>query len=190
VPCRNAKSLVVASLESHGQLEIPLPKGGSAFWLGPTTLGHVVPDTDAKTSALYVISVRVETEGEGEVLSTPAPPTLLGTFPTASVSNFVYAPKAGTLVFSDSVYADGDLSRVREGDDAWDARGHSAFVYDGGFERHWDTWTTPKKPSLFTVPLAQDADGTWTFGDEFTNVLKGTGHVRPSVPASRACPLI
>ncbi|KAI0036528.1 Alpha/Beta hydrolase protein [Vararia minispora EC-137] len=174
---KNNKSLVVASLDSKAQLEIPLPKGGEAFWLGPTTLGHVIPDSDSKISELYAIDIHVETE-----TVTPEPPALLGSFPTTSATNFVYSPKAGTIVFSDYVYADGDLTHVKEGDEEWANRGNTAYVYDEGYERHWDTWIGPKRPSLFTVKLTHGPDGKWTFGGTFTNVLNGTGHQVPVEP--------
>jgi hypothetical protein len=172
---RNRKTAVVVSLGSKAQLEIPLPKGGEVFWLGPTTIGHVVPDSESKTSSLYAIDVRVEKEQSH--IATPDPPTLLGSFPTATVTNFVYSPDGGTLVFSDNVYSDGDIKRVNEGDKEWENRGNSALVFDEGYERHWDTWTGPKKSSLFSVSLTQSSAGKWQFGENFVNVLLNTTHV-------------
>jgi len=102
---------------------------------------------------------------------------LLGKFPTASPNSFRYAAKASFLVFSDNVYEDGDLTNVVENDKKWQNRGNTAFVYDDPYERHWDTWTGPKRPSLFTVKLYKDAEKGWYFGDKFCNVLNGTGHV-------------
>jgi hypothetical protein len=102
---------------------------------------------------------------------------LLGKFPTASPNSFRYAAKAGFLVFSDNVYEDGDLTHVPENDKKWQNRGNTALVYDDPYERHWDTWTGPKRPSLFTVKLYKDAEKRWHFGDKFYNVLNGTGHV-------------
>lgn len=108
---------------------------------------------------------------------TSDPPVLLGKFPTASPSSFRYAAKAGVLVFSDNVHEDGDLTKVPENDEKWQDRGNTALVYDDTYERHWDTWTGPKRPSLFTVKLFKDAGNHWHFGDKFYNVLNGTGHV-------------
>ena len=108
---------------------------------------------------------------------------LVGTFPTSSVANFRYAQGPGVLVFSDSVHADGDLTRVRENDEAWENRGDNALVYDDGYERHWDAWVGPKKTSLFSVPLTKDASGQqWRLGGQFVNLLLNTGHVRQSNP--------
>jgi len=81
------------------------------------------------------------------------------------------------LVFSDNVHEDGDLTKVPENDEKWQDRGNTALVYDDPYERHWDTWTGPKRPSLFTVKLFKDAGKHWHFGDKFYNVLNGTGHV-------------
>jgi len=110
-------------------------------------------------------------------LTSDPPGMLLGNFPTASPNSFRYAARAGFLVFSDNVYEDGDLASVPENDKKWQSRGDTAFVYDDTYERHWDTWTGPKRPSLFTVKLYKDYEKRWHFGDKFYNVLNGTGHV-------------
>jgi len=145
------------------------------FWLDDRTVGHVVGDEESKTAGLYAISVHFT---DGTLSATSDLPVLLGKFPTASPSSFRYAAKAGVLVFSENVYEDGDLTKVPENDNKWQNRGHNALVYDDGYERHWDTWTVPKRPSLFTVKLFKDDRKHWHFGDRFYNVLYGTGHVR------------
>ncbi len=167
---------MITSLESASQpLAVPLAHGGEAFWLDGRTIGHVVSegDEDGKTASLYTISVRFI---DGSVGIMADPPILLGNFPTASPSSFRYAAKAGVLVFSDYVYEDGELTEVPENDRKWNERGYSALVYDDTYERHWDTWTGPKRPSLFTVKLFKD-ENKWHFSSQFTNVLHGTRHV-------------
>jgi len=172
----NHKSIFIASLESAVEpVEIPLAHGGETFWLDDRTIGHVVTDDESKTAGIYTISILVTNDPCLNVTSNP--PVLLGKFPTASPSNFRYVAKAGVLVFSDNVYEDGDLNKVPENDDKWQDRGNTALVYDNTYERHWDTWTGPKRPSLFTVKLFKDVGKHWRFGDEFYNVLHGTGHV-------------
>lgn len=168
-------------LESTAQpVEVPLAHGGEAFWLDGRTIGHVVAEGDDPEAAnLYAISVRFT----GVSLEATAdPPVLLGKFPTTSPSSFRYAAKAGLLVFSDNVYEDGDLTKVPENDRQWNERGNTALVYDDTYERHWDTWVGPKRPSLFTVKLSKDAENKWHFGDQFTNVLYGTRHDTPVEP--------
>ena len=153
---------------------MPLAHGGEAFWLDARTIGLVASeDDDSKVASLFAISVRITSSLE----TTADPPVLLGQFPTASPSNIRYAPKAGLLVFSDNVYEDGELTKVPENDRLWEERGDTALVYDDTYERHWDTWTGPKRASLFTVKLSKDAENKWHFGDQFTNVLHGTKHV-------------
>jgi hypothetical protein len=174
---RNYKSIFIAPLESAAQpVEVPLAHGGEAFWLDGRTIGHVVAedDDDSTVASLYAISVRFT---GGSLDATTDPPVLLGKFPTMSPSSFRYAAKAGLLVFSDNVYEDGELTKVPENDRQWDERGDTALVYDEPYERHWDTWAGPKRPSLFTVKLSKDAENKWHFGDQFTNVLHGTRHV-------------
>ncbi|KAI9510583.1 alpha/beta-hydrolase [Russula earlei] len=179
---KNHKSIFIASLESAVEpVEIPLDHGGEVFWLDDRTVGHVVGDEESKTAGLYAISVHFTS---GALNATSDPPVLLGKFPTASPSSFRYAAKAGVLVFSDNVYEDGDLTKVTENDRKWQDRGHCALVYDDTYERHWDTWTVPKRPSLFTVKFSKDpSQGKhWHFGDKFYNVLNGTGHHTPVEP--------
>jgi len=65
-------------------------------------------------------------------------------------------------VFSDSVYEDGELKAAKEGDEAWQDRGTTAFVYDETYVRHWDTYRGPKHQSLFSVKLARIVgSGLW-----------------------------
>ncbi|KAI0057861.1 alpha/beta-hydrolase [Artomyces pyxidatus] len=175
---KNHKSIFIAPLESSvSPVEVPLAKGGETFWLNTHTVGHVVADEGGKTSSLYAISVQFTTES-----LTPEPPVKVGSFPTSSATNFRYAAKAGVLVFSDYVFSDGNLTSVRKNDEEWEKRGNSAFVYDETYERHWDTWGGPKRPSLFTVKVFQDPGRTWHFGEHFINVLDGTGHHSPVEP--------
>ena len=186
---RNYKYIFIAPLESAAQpVEVPLAHGGEAFWLDGRTIGLVVVEgNDSKVASLYAISVRLT----GASLDATADlPLLLGKFPTASPSSFRYAAKAGLLVFSDNVYEDGELTKVTENDRQWDERGNTALVYDDTYERHWDTWTGPKRPSLFTVKLSKDAENKWHFGGQYTNVLHGTRHVGGDkrLPSARSRP--
>nr|GAT52261.1 dipeptidyl-peptidase 5 [Mycena chlorophos] len=170
---KNNKSVYLVPLESTANpLQIPLPNGGELFWLNSRTLGHAV-EADGKLN-LYAVDLKFETELTNEA------PALVGTFPTASATNFVVSD--GILVFSDSVYADGDLTTAKEQDEAWEKRGNTALVYDTTYERHWDTWQGPKTSSLFTVALEQGADGKWTLGSTYNNLLRGTGHSAPVEP--------
>lgn len=155
-------------------MEISLATGGEAFWLDARTLVHVVPEADGKGQELYAISVKFETTS----LYTPDPPTLIGAFPPAAgATNFRFSSASGVLVFSSYVYPDGDLGSVKDKDDAWANRGTTALVYDSTYPRHWDTWRGPKESTLFSVKLHKNSDGKWHLGDDFVNVLKGSGHV-------------
>jgi hypothetical protein len=42
---------------------------------------------------------------------------------------------------------------------------------------HWDTWTGPKRPSLFSVRLYKDPSDKWVLDEDFVNILKDTNHV-------------
>ncbi|KAF8172042.1 alpha/beta-hydrolase [Mycena galopus ATCC 62051] len=178
---KNNKSIYLAPLESTTQpLEIPLAKGGEAFSVDSRTIAHDVED-DGNLDA-FVIDLKFETTSESAGVLSAEPPKLIGSFPWYTASNFQYSAKTSTLVFSDSVYADGNLTAVKEQDEAWENRGNTAMVFDETYERHWDTWAGPKTNSLFSVHLGRDADGKWRIGTEYSNLLRGTGHRCPVEP--------
>lgn len=176
---RNNKSIFLAPIESAARpLEISLANGGEVFWLDTRTVAHAVAEGDDKNKviALYAMSVKYEAE-QSEFVSVPAAPVLLGKFPTSTATNFRFNSHSGVLAFSDYVYEDGNLTSVKEQDEAIVNAGYNAYVFDNTYERHWDTWVGPKKSSLFTVKLTSTPDHTWVLGTEFNNLLKGTGHV-------------
>ncbi|KAF7796251.1 hypothetical protein EIP86_007425 [Pleurotus ostreatoroseus] len=182
---KNHKSIFVAPIESTVQpLEIPLANGGDAFWLDARTIAHAVDEGEGqdKIKALYAISVKYETQGTGETLSLPKSPILIGKFPTSTAGNFVVNNKEDLLIFSDYVFADGDLKAAKKHDEDWANRGDTAYVYDDTFERQWDTWVGPKRSSLFAVSLKKGPEEKWILGDEYINLLKGTGHTTPVEP--------
>jgi hypothetical protein len=154
-----------------------LAKGGEVFWLNSRTVAHVFEEDDELSLYALDIKFEIKTEGNPGVLSTPEPLALIGKLPTKSATNFRYSASSGYLVFSDYVYSDGNLTAVKDHDEAWELRGNSAFVYDTTYERHWDTWVGKKKNSLFSVRLLQNPDRKWVFGEQFVNLLGGTDHV-------------
>ena len=155
-------------------LELPLAKGGVAFWLDSYTVGHVLPAEEGKGQELYAISVKVEEQS----VTSPKSPLLVGSFPPGTtVGDFKYSKDAKRLVFSAYVYSDVDLTTVEEQNEEYENRGNTAYVYDETYERHWDTWAGPKKSSLFTVQLAKNEDDKWTLGNDWAAPLKGTKHV-------------
>jgi dipeptidyl aminopeptidase/acylaminoacyl peptidase len=175
---KNKKSIYIAPLESKVQpLEIFLAKGGEAFWLDDRTVAHVF-EGEGKKLELHALSIQFETQ----TLTALEPPVLIGKLPTTSATNFRYSSTSGFLVFSDNVYADGDLKTVKEQDAAWENRGTSALVYDTTFVRHWDTWVGPKKSSLFSTGLRRNPDHKWELGSDFANLLKSTNHSSPVEP--------
>lgn len=175
VGCRDKKSLFVIPIEPTVQpLDIPLVDGGEVFWLDSRTIALVSKNKKSDTLDLYALSVQFETQTS---LTTTTNPTFIGSFPTATVTNFRYSLSIGTLVFSYYVWPDGDLMSVKEQDEAWENRGNTALVYDETYARHWDHWITPKRSKLFSARLYKDADRKWHLGNDFANTMKHTNHV-------------
>lgn len=147
-------------------------KEGEVFWLADRTVAHVFEedeDLEIWSWDLLYSDNKVSTGNRH----------LIGTFPVKSATNFRFNPQSHHLVFSAKVYPDGNLTSVKAQDEEHDSRGTSAYVYESGFPRHWDTWTGPKKNQLFSVDLSQGSDKKWNMGSEFNSPLKNTDHVTP-----------
>ncbi|KAG5635586.1 hypothetical protein H0H81_010732 [Sphagnurus paluster] len=180
---KNKKSILLAPIDTGVKpLKIQLERGGEVFWIQSRTIAHVVEADDKLEIFAVDINFQSESEGQGGALTASQSPVLIATLPNKSATNFRYSGTTGRLVFSDYVYPDGNLTSVKEHDEAWDARGNTAYVYDRTYVRHWDTWVGPKKLSLFSVSLAQGPDRKWVFGEDFTNLLQGTKHSSPVEP--------
>ncbi|KAG8886658.1 hypothetical protein FRB97_000078 [Tulasnella sp. 331] len=178
------KTIYIAPLGSTvSPVEFPIITGGEVFFLDARTVAHVVGE------AIYAVSL----EYDGTLVQAPLPPYLVGSFPSgSSPTNFKFtgSKKAHTqakddvqhiLVFSAKVYADYNLTAVKEQDEAWANRETSGKVYDGLYVRHWDEYSTDKKSRLFSVELSK-RNGKWVLGTDFFKPLEGTEHYTPVEP--------
>ncbi|KAJ7784419.1 Alpha/Beta hydrolase protein [Mycena metata] len=164
----NNKSIFIASLdsESRAQIEIALPKGGEAFWLDDRTVGHAVEGANG-TLELYALPLDFQSNLTADA------PVSIGSLPTKTATNFRYAN--GVLIFVDYVYGDGNITAAPEQDAIRDRRPNAGMVFDQLNERFWDSWSSPKAASLFSVNFAPVSGGKWEMGT-FANLLRGTGH--------------
>ncbi|KAI0028452.1 alpha/beta-hydrolase [Vararia minispora EC-137] len=150
--------------------ELAIASDGNAFWYDDLTLVIAIRNSTSRTTTLYAHYVSPE-------VSILEPGELIGTLPTDSASNFQFSPAAQALVFSDYVYPDGDLSKTVENERAWMERKDTALMFDGStFTRIMDKYTSPRRPSLFTMRVTVDWDGRWRLVDEYINLLADTGH--------------
>lgn len=152
-----------------------MEKGGEFFWLAQNTLAQVVEGALGSDIYAYQIALSSQTDEDNKSYSAP---TLVGSIPSKSASNFRYNPATGNLVFSAEVYPDGNLTTVAEQDKQWEQRGNSAFVYDTTYVRHWDVWQGKKGSQLFSVKISKGQDGLWNTNNDFKSPLQGTKHVR------------
>ena len=79
------------------------------------------------------------------------------------------------------------MTNVPKNDEKWQNHGLTALLYNDMYERHWDKWTGPKRPSFFTVRLYKDAERHWHFADSFYDVLNGTGNISFMTYISVSC---
>ncbi|KAG9035594.1 hypothetical protein FRB95_011000 [Tulasnella sp. JGI-2019a] len=185
---KTTKTIYVAPLTSTApHIEFPIITGGEAFWLDSRTIAHVVDES------VYAISLEYNApQGGSHLVHAPLPPYLVGSFPSgSSPTNFKFTgSKVYTggrlhvqpvLVFSAKVYPDYDLTTVTKQDEAWANRESSGTVYEGLYVRHWDEYSTIKKPRLFSVKLTK-TNGKWAMGKEFFKILERTEHYTPVEP--------
>ncbi len=141
-------------------------KGRNDLWLidldgsNPTRLtSDVASDTEPRWApdgkGLYFLSTR---SGSSQVWWMPIPGTdkdaVQVTHLPLDVSNLLVAPDGSHLAFSLEVFPDcPTLACTVERLAAAEKRGTSARVYDGGFYRHWDTWSDGRRNHLFVAPL-------------------------------------
>lgn len=175
---KNKHSVFVVALESPDvkPFEIHLEKTGDVFWIDSRTIANVVAGDEH--SEIYAVEIQYDVAS----IETVGSSKLIGKLPTTTATNFRFNAKSSRLVFSDKVYADGNLSTVNEQDKAWEERGNTAYVYDTTYVRHWDTWQGLKRPQLFSTRLSLDPDRNWHLGEHFNALLKDTKHYSPVEP--------
>jgi dipeptidyl aminopeptidase/acylaminoacyl peptidase len=111
--------------------------------------------------SVYFVSSR---SGSSQVWRLPIPGTdkdaVQVTDLPLDVSNLLLSPDGSRMAFSLEVYP--ECTKIACTVDrlaAQEKRTTSAQVYDGGFVRHWDTWTDGRRNHLFVAPLANGKAG-------------------------------
>ncbi|KAF9162923.1 hypothetical protein DFQ26_003101 [Actinomortierella ambigua] len=136
-----------------------------AFWLDDDHVAFLSQEQ------VYVKSVT----GNGE-------PYALTTFPVG-IANVKYNQKAGLLVFSAPVYADGTLQGAKERDDELKTtKQDTGLAYDHLMVRHWDEFVQEKKNNIFVVKIKSDDKAAFAVDGEPINLLKDTGLESPIIP--------
>lgn len=153
-------------------------EGGGATRL--TT--HEAADTEPRWApdgkSLYFMSSR---SGSNQVWRLPIPGTdkdaVQVTNLPLDVSNLLVSPDGSRLAFSLEVFPDcPTLACTVDRLAAQEKDKTSARVYDGGFIRHWDTWSDGRRNHLFVAPLSGDKIG------EPVDLAKGMWADVPSRP--------
>jgi len=144
-------------------------KGRNDIWLvglDGTGLTQLTSDPAADTNprwspdgkSLYFLSTR---SGTAQVWRIPIPGTdkqaLQVTDLPFDVSNLILSPDGRRIAFSLEVYPDcSTLACTKERLDAKAKSKTSAQLYDGGFVRHWDSWSEGLRNHLHVATLGPD----------------------------------
>jgi hypothetical protein len=174
-------------------IEIPLEKGGEAFWLNNLTLAIVVngtlednnqaesPGTASERDLQHIYAIFLQMEDAKITFSFHGTP--VGRFPPGTnATNFVYNPKTSNLIFTAYAHPNQDLMTIKQQDEVHAQREDSAMVFDGTYTRNWDTWTGPTRSTIFSVwlgvvPGYKNVQAEWKMGSVFECPLRGLGHV-------------
>jgi dipeptidyl aminopeptidase/acylaminoacyl peptidase len=120
---------------------------------------HEANDTEPRWApdgkSLYFLSTR---SGSSQVWRLPVPGTETDAVQVTDlpldVANLVVTPDGRHLAFSLEVFPDcATLACTVERLAATENRKASGQLYDGGFIRHWDTWSDGRRNHLFVAPL-------------------------------------
>ncbi|HEX7183222.1 MAG TPA: S9 family peptidase [Thermoanaerobaculia bacterium] len=144
---------------------------------------HEGSDTNPRWSpdgkSLYFLSTR---SGSSQVWRVDVPGTdkdaAQVTDLPLDVSNLTVSPDGSRLAFSLEVYPDCPaIACTRQRLDEKEKSKVSGQVYEGGFFRHWDTWSDGRRNHLFVAPLANGKIG------EPVDLSQGVSHADvPSRP--------
>jgi dipeptidyl aminopeptidase/acylaminoacyl peptidase len=149
--------------------------GGGAIQLTAHAAADGEPRWAPDGKSLYFLSSR---SGSNQVWRLPVPGTdkdaVQVTNLPLDVSNLLMSPDGSRVAFSLEVFPDCPaVACTVERLAAQEKRKTSARVYDGGFARHWDTWSDGRRNHLFVAPLSGDkigepvdlSDGTLAWAD-------------------------
>lgn len=135
--------------------------GGDA---APLT-SHQAADTNPRWApdgkSLYFLSTR---SGSSQVWRMPVPgkdaDAVQITDLPLDVANLTVSPDGRRIAFSLEVFPDcPDLACTSKRLEEKEKRKSSGRIYEGGFVRHWDTWSDGRRNHLFTAPISGDAGG-------------------------------
>ncbi|KAJ2671302.1 dipeptidylpeptidase [Coemansia spiralis] len=141
-------------------------KPSQPVWLSDSTLGFVAADPKTGGSTLYAITKRHKGRWSKphHLVSTPVP-----------ISDLRYSTKSGILAFTAEVYnGTSTLDESAKLDRKEGERADTAQVYEDLWVRHWDTFTSPKLPQIYTLQLVSTSDGSFKPGRQPKNIIKDT----------------
>ncbi|KAJ2900905.1 dipeptidylpeptidase [Coemansia aciculifera] len=129
-------------LEGSSRLSNPL-------WFGPSSAGYL------SKGALYQHDLTSHTNG-----------TLMFNITTANINSVMFRVSSGTLLFTVSTFADGNISSVARHLSDEKNRTDSAMVFDNLWARHWNRWMSEQKSTLFAIDTTGETSGKWQLGSE------------------------
>ncbi|KAI8335722.1 Alpha/Beta hydrolase protein [Chlamydoabsidia padenii] len=145
------------------------------FFLDDCHVAYLWKKTDEPVTQLYVMDIHGQQE-----------PYALTDFPVA-FGDIKYNHERQFLVFSSMVHPDVvTLQETKDKDEkVKETKKDTAMVFDELMIRHWDTFVTEKRNTLFSISL-ELVDGRYQLKGTPRNLLKGTGLQCPLFPTGDA----
>lgn len=152
--------------------------GGDAAPLTTHEAGDSNPRWAPDGKSLFFLSTR---SGSSQVWRVPVPGSdsqaVQVTDLPLDVANLALSPDGSRIAFSLEVFPDcPTLACTTERLEAREKDKTSGQLYDGGFVRHWDTWSEGRRNHLFVAPLQGGKAGTPV---DITKGMEGDAPSRP-----------
>ncbi|KAJ2003576.1 dipeptidylpeptidase [Coemansia thaxteri] len=152
----------VAVAGGHGRNDI---KPSQPVWLTDSLLGFVATDSGTGKSTLYSVKSAKGRWSKPRAVVTLAVP----------ISDLHYSAESNMLAFTAEVYNGTDsLEETAKLDRQERLRADTGQTYDDLWVRHWDTFTSPKLPQIYTLPLKAVAKDHFRPAGGAVNIISAT----------------
>ncbi|KAI8062998.1 Alpha/Beta hydrolase protein [Thamnidium elegans] len=176
---KTVRNLYLLSVHDNSVQELTKPaydiSDNEPFFLDDKHVAYFHHNTAEKVDQIYVLDLSKKDQA----------PYQLTKFPIA-FGSLKYNVDHKLLAFSASVYGSLSMEETLKKDEELEStKKDTALAFDELMVRHWDTYVTEKKNTIFVIRLSIE-DGKYKIEGEPINLLKGTGLESPTFPQGDA----